>query len=416
MTWSRSWAGPFGWARSASTPRSGRCADVTVDGFWIDAHPVTAAEFRRFVDGDRLRDGRRAPARPRRLPRRRSGAARAGLARVPQDARPGRPARRAAAGGTTCPARLAAPGGPGSTSTAASDHPVVHVAYEDAEAYAAWAGKSLPTEAEWEYAARGGLDGARFAWGDEHVPERPADGQHLAGRVPVAEPARRRLRGHLPGRQPSRRTATGCYDMTGNVWEWTSRLLRERRRVTGAAPCCAPRTAQPPRATDPAPRDQGRLAPLRAELLPALPARGAPGRGGRHVDRAHRLSLHRALISSRTGDARSPSGVLDSPHGSSRGTWPDRHRRDRLSGRRADDRRRRAAAAGPGRARDHPRARRHVRHEERGRHVLRLRGHRTSTTRASATSRSSRGPRPACSATRTSRPPPRRSSRAPRRS
>ena len=112
-------------------------------------------------------------------------------------------------GGRTCRgADWRHPLGPESSIEGLGDHPVVHVAYEDAEAYARWAGKELPTEAEWEFAARGGLDGATYAWGDEFMPGGQIMANTWQGEFPIQNLALDGFEWTAPVRR-SRRTATG---------------------------------------------------------------------------------------------------------------------------------------------------------------------------------------------------------------
>ena len=133
------------------------------------------------------------------------------------------------------------PWGPDSDNSARGDHPVTHVAYEDAEAYATWAGQALPSEAEWEYAARGGLDGAAFAWGDEQQPEGELMANFWQGDFPWRNTGAKQWRGTSPvGLFPP--NGYGLYDVTGNVWEWTTDFYSPRGAGSEApaSPCCQP--------------------------------------------------------------------------------------------------------------------------------------------------------------------------------
>jgi formylglycine-generating enzyme len=132
------------------------------------------------------------------------------------------------------------PEGPNSSIDDRLDHPVVHVACEDAVAFAAWSGASLPTEAEWEYAARGGLDGAAFTWGDEPRP---------GGRIMANTWDGPDFPWRSNGESGFLRTAPvasfpangfGLFDMAGNVWEWTDDWWTSQHPDDADKPCCVP--------------------------------------------------------------------------------------------------------------------------------------------------------------------------------
>jgi len=241
--------GEFAMGCDAFYPEERPVHQVAVDGFWIDAGPVTVSEFGRFVAATGYRTVAERPLHAADYPdadpallvpgslvfRRTAGPVDIGDFRQWWAYVPGACWRH--------------PEGPASDLRGRDQHPVTQVAYADAEAYAAWAGKMLPTEAEWEFAARGGLDGAVYVWGDEFAP----GGRQLANTWQGQFPWQNLLLDGYEGTSPVGAfppNGYGLYDMAGNVWEWTSDFFRPRHGVVGQpdagqdpapAPCCAAR-------------------------------------------------------------------------------------------------------------------------------------------------------------------------------
>jgi sulfatase modifying factor 1 len=222
--------------------------ETSVGSFWMDHHPVTVREFRRFVNATgHVTVAEAAPAAedfpdadPEQL--------------VPGSLVFSPPARPVSlddfrAWWSWVPAaQWRHPDGPGSTLHGLEVHPVTHVAYADAVAYAAWAGKELPTEAEWEFAARGGLEGATFAWGDEFAPRGRMMANTWQGDFPVHNDLLDGYDRTSPvGKFPP--NGYGLVDVAGNVWEWTSQDYTNSHgaAATGhdtatdaGASCCGP--------------------------------------------------------------------------------------------------------------------------------------------------------------------------------
>jgi formylglycine-generating enzyme len=129
------------------------------------------------------------------------------------------------------------PQGPSSSVKRKPDHPAVHLAWADAAVYTRWAGKEIPTEAEWEYAARGGLDGATYAWGEEFTPGGRWMANTWQGEFPVKNTRADGYEGTAPvGQFPP--NGHGLFDMIGNVWEWTSDWYARRHEAPEHA-CCS---------------------------------------------------------------------------------------------------------------------------------------------------------------------------------
>ena len=237
--------GEFVMGSDAYQPEEAPEHRVAIDVFSIEVHPVTNGQYVAFVEATGYRTVAERPLDPADYP----GAPAADLAAGslvftptpgPIDLR-----HLSQWWAWTPGASWHRPEGPRSSIESRDDHPVVHVAFEDAKAYADWAGRELPTEAEWERAARGGVDGRSFAWVDE------------------ARPGGRRLAKYFEGSFPWRNSASdghertapvgtypendyGLYDMTGNVWEWTTDWYASGYNADAEKPCCVPNNPRGP--------------------------------------------------------------------------------------------------------------------------------------------------------------------------
>jgi formylglycine-generating enzyme required for sulfatase activity len=228
--------GTFAMGSEDHYPEEAPVREVTVDGFWLDEHPVTNLEFTRFVKATGHTTSAELPPDPAAYPD-----------AMPEMLVPGSVVFRKSSGPVDLgnhynwwtwsrDADWRHPDGPGSSLQGRERHPVVQVDHRDAEAYAAWAGKELPTEAEWEFAARGGLAGAEFAWGDEFMPEGKPMANTWQGEFPYENTLLDGYEGTSPvGSFPA--NGYGLVDMIGNVWEWTTDWYTSTH--DGRSPCCA---------------------------------------------------------------------------------------------------------------------------------------------------------------------------------
>lgn len=210
---------------------------VKVDGFWLDRHPVTNAQFAKFVEQTKYVTFAEVAPNPDDYPGALPEMLFAGSVVF---RKPERNERRDCVWWHFVEgANWRRPYGPGSSIEGKENHPVVHVAYKDVEAYCKWIGKQLPTEAEWEFAARGGLDGAEFAWGDDLYD----NGHHRANTWQGEFPWRNSCDDGFDSTSPIDAfpaNGYGLLDMIGNAWEWTRDWYAPGHEAPAIQSCCAP--------------------------------------------------------------------------------------------------------------------------------------------------------------------------------
>jgi len=231
--------GTFAMGSNAHYPEERPVHPVTVDGFWMDRTPVTNSSFARFVSETRHVTFAELPPKPQDYPRAKKAMLHPGSLvfikpPTPVDLDDFHNWWKFVLG-----ADWRHPRGPNTVIKGREQHPVVHVAYGDAEAYAKWAGKTLPTEAEWERAARGGLEGAEYAWGNELT----IDGRFMAnfwqGEFPWQNVKQDGFEWTSPvGTCPS--NGYGLVDMIGNTWEWTTDWYAPQHSEEKLHACCIP--------------------------------------------------------------------------------------------------------------------------------------------------------------------------------
>jgi sulfatase modifying factor 1 len=236
--------GAFCMGADLSYPEEGPAHDAAVAGFWIDRYAVTNAQFDAFVKATGYVTLAQRPPDPARFP-----------IAPPERLVPGAAVFVKPSGSLdmrdlgnrwayVAGADWRHPEGRDSTIEGRERDPVVQLAYEDVAAYAAWAGKELPSEAEWEFAARGGLDGAQFCWGDEFNPGGRWMANTWQGPFPYRDLGLDGFVGRAPvGSFPP--NGYGLYDMAGNVWEWTADAWTDRHTAGPTAPCCGGATTRP---------------------------------------------------------------------------------------------------------------------------------------------------------------------------